>query len=73
VAHSLSVSVSYKRFSFILLSPLVVARSRRAICGRATIARSRCRTRLSSIEAIIPRYQRVCLYAPTAASTYPFP
>jgi hypothetical protein len=47
-------------------------RKRRAPMQR-TIARSRCRTRLSSIEAIIPRYQRVCLYAPTAASTCPFP
>src|SRR5262249_15267462 len=34
VAHSLSVSVSYKRFSFILLSPLVVARSRRTLLRR---------------------------------------
>ena len=44
-----------------------------AFSGFRSIARSRCRTRLSSIEAIIPRYQRVCLYAPTAASTCPFP
>src|SRR5262245_61033305 len=34
VAHSLFVSVSYKHFSFILLSPLVVARSRRTLLRR---------------------------------------
>src|SRR5262245_38322748 len=34
VAASLSVSDSYKRFSFIFLSPLVVARSRRTLLRR---------------------------------------